>query len=145
MRPALALLLGLVVAAALLAGGAEARTGAASGAKGAAAARRASLREHTPHESQSLVCTATGPCVPCSDKDKEEDWSSCGSTGHRQPITCRGDREGRQHSRGPETWNTFQSCPAGPDEDSWSVLAFEGVMFAFLAVSAPIVYYRRGK
>jgi len=35
-----------------------------------------------------VLCNVTGPCVPCSTAEKEEDWSVCKATGYRQPITC---------------------------------------------------------
>eukprot|EP00240_Pyramimonas_obovata_P015550 CAMPEP_0118937526 /NCGR_PEP_ID=MMETSP1169-20130426/23034_1 /TAXON_ID=36882 /ORGANISM="Pyramimonas obovata, Strain CCMP722" /LENGTH=279 /DNA_ID=CAMNT_0006881185 /DNA_START=139 /DNA_END=978 /DNA_ORIENTATION=- len=44
--------------------------------------------EDSGHASSHVVCNVTGPCVPCSTAEKEEDWSVCENTGHRQPITC---------------------------------------------------------
>eukprot|EP00238_Polyblepharides_amylifera_P008024 CAMPEP_0196580316 /NCGR_PEP_ID=MMETSP1081-20130531/28495_1 /TAXON_ID=36882 /ORGANISM="Pyramimonas amylifera, Strain CCMP720" /LENGTH=223 /DNA_ID=CAMNT_0041900155 /DNA_START=82 /DNA_END=750 /DNA_ORIENTATION=- len=35
-----------------------------------------------------VVCNITGPCTPCTQPEKDEDWSVCRSTGYRQPITC---------------------------------------------------------
>eukprot|EP00976_Prorocentrum_cordatum_P094289 1189731-Prorocentrum_minimum.AAC.2 len=44
--------------------------------------------EDSGHASSHVVCNVTGPCVPCSTAEKEEDWSVCENTGYRQPITC---------------------------------------------------------
>eukprot|EP00241_Pyramimonas_parkeae_P007679 CAMPEP_0114273964 /NCGR_PEP_ID=MMETSP0058-20121206/29466_1 /TAXON_ID=36894 /ORGANISM="Pyramimonas parkeae, CCMP726" /LENGTH=164 /DNA_ID=CAMNT_0001393631 /DNA_START=187 /DNA_END=681 /DNA_ORIENTATION=- len=118
------------------------------------------VSENSGHGSvNQVVCNITGPCIPCQSHEKDEDWSVCRSTGHRQPITCLVLPQSPQaESDGPITRRHLASLPGrrlkfeekrynvesrAASGESLSIWTFELVVLVMLAASASLVYYRK--
>ncbi|OQR99067.1 hypothetical protein ACHHYP_07477 [Achlya hypogyna] len=80
-------------------------------------------------------CRLVGDCMPCAKSEADENW--CRGTGYKQELLCK-----------TEVTNTtvFEHCiPPATHQGLSSVLSFEAVMLAIVAVAAVLLKKEKKK